>query len=925
MFDIFELEANPRNRLLNAESDSLITAAFAAGLVFAEWSYHVEWEVSDIWPRVFWPALAAAVSLATAVSSRIRTLWLACRRRGGKRRTAATPAGAEVAPDTPASEKTIPAWALHQHPAFPVYKPLNGPEWAYVVARIGSIGCALCELAIHVIGDLGVGPESESFEQRWQIPDRNCSAARRLEAIFSLFALSGSGAIILVRALALHKFQRQFEKPILWALWMCLQALVLFEIVSIDAVSSHDGTRFCVIGPRSLHVPNVVILLPYVLPIASSTLCFIMIARYLLAYRRANPAAWRTGWTFRLYLRDSFWYWVVSIGVTLPLLILYTVQQVRIPGLFTMTRTMELSPNLLAEVLTQRWRLKAIRNLVAPITAAYACRIFVNLRRCLEHDLGGGGPRGATGYGHGATAPGGGAGATGVHSGRCTGGQSRARVRTAALAESGAGGAFTASAAPVPQLQPYPYQYTYPYPHANFNPTQITRGTRAQTSDHVASDMAANSPMYSQISRMYGGEQAVTPTVSMPGWAGTLAAPMPTQTAAAGLGPTGGTIPAHARHVRRPSTGGAVGTSSATQPYTLPPGTSALPSIHQQLAVAESPGLPVDQTIGNWEMPREYPQLMIHTIWQQQQQAAVTGGLIQAMNASGLPIRADTALLPPPATLSERQLVVVQEDWGDTHPDLVFSLNGGIDGEEEDVEEMQRILFFQQQQQLHHQQQQQQQQQQQHHPGHPNQLNGPLGPMHDPWWMRKEAEYVLQMHGVPAGTTISPSHPTTQGQVGGSLSPPITGPSASTSTSALTPALSTTPAGTSDEATNTDATTTVVVGGPKVAGDDDDDDDSDQSWMHHPEECECDGCCETDTEASDYVRPSRVADVDGVEGADSGAGAGVAGTGSAPPRGQRGPTSIEPSAPLGQPSPADPIGIAGRLAPGATSAAQEVQ
>ncbi|KAK0561344.1 hypothetical protein OC844_003256 [Tilletia horrida] len=872
--DLYASDPAAATRVLNQQANSLITASVAVGYVLTEWSYHIEWESADIWPRILFPFLAWATTCCTSAWTKLRALqlrsWFQQRAQQLKRRTGAaggpagggagaggsggatqpSDSGATPSASLSASDKSIPEWALRSRPLLPSRKPLNGPEWAYVLARIGSIGAALASLAVHTVGALGARPADADADHRWDVPDRNCSAALRLTALFNLFALSGSGAIVLVRALALHKFQRPLEKPILWLLWGSIQALILLECISNDAVSSRDGSRVCVAGGDTISVHLVVILLPYFLPILSTSLCLLLVARYMFAYRRSNPEAWRVSWTFRLYLRDSFQYWLLSMALFLPLLLAYIIQQSTTPGFQILwSINMDELSNQVRSVV-DRWRLTAILNLCPTLTAAYACRIFVNLRRCLEHDLGGvaAGGMGATAYEYTATGPGGGRG------GITTGAASRLRSRQGPVRSFGAAAGFAgAGSAAGGPVYPYPYYYQYPYPQAQVNAIPIARlhaGSQAAATDAARAQSATTSqPIFSQISRIYGGEEAMATTHAVtPNWAG---GPMGSNTGF-GLGSAVGSSAAAALRVaRRPSVGGGLASMGNQQPGTgtTAEGTSQvqfqLPGIHQQLAQAgqPAPGEEADIEKAGGEAGaaaaggsaaaaaaataasaglRPYPQMYCPPplpILDQQQHAAVAGSFIQAMNASGMPYYlgpspSQQAPLPEP----ERQLVVVQEDWGDTHPDLVFSLNGGLDEEEEEQEEMQR--------QFQYQLQQQQQQQ--------GYGMTPMGGATGRWWIPGQsvglAPPPAAAMAVAAGRQLGPSHPhpyqasTTVGQQ------PHPQPQLAVRPNPAPPAEAEAEADT-------------------VAGDD-------ESWMYHPEECECDGCCETDTEASDYVRPS---------------------------------------------------------------------
>ncbi|KAE8271111.1 hypothetical protein A4X09_0g1238 [Tilletia walkeri] len=901
------IAATADTELLAVQSNSLITASLALGYVLTEWTYHLEWENSDIWPRILSPFLATLAALFYSIRHSVRRAWYQRQLRkaivkdskDSSPTAANTPATRPGSPSRGPSEKSIPEWALpSQHPSKSFFrtshKPLNGPEWAYVFARIGSVGCALSALALHTVGNIGVGDESLDEALRWKIPDRNCNAAVRLKAGFNLFALSGSGAIILVRALALHKFRRPFEKPILWMLWGSLQALILVELITISSISTHDGSRFCLTGPNSFSVPNIVPLLPYFLPILSSTLCFVLIARYLIAYRRQNPDAWAAGWTFRLYLRDSFIYWLSSMLLFLPLLVIYIVEQTRLPALTGTLVPDEAGLERDAEI--QRWKIMAALNLCTACSAAYACRIFVNLRKCLEHDLGRGaaaGGMGATAYEHNQTTAGPNAvppGSRGANGGVwATGGMapSRLRNRSAAAAMS-AGAGMAGHQYPHQQYQyPYPNSYLYPnlnvpgqqqptipgqggyYQHPSTCQDPSTFPAHPNQAYYHPQSATTSQPIYHQISRIYGGEQAMSVNAISSRWA---AGPMGSGISAGGAGGVGvhsSLAPGAASRVgvQRSFTGGVGAGGPATsfqlqqgQPQAAGMNETAsqvqfqLPAIHQQFSGAQGgegekvgqqgEGGPsfasgmgtVSHSLGVMGSPLQQQQQQQQ---QQQHPAAMTGEFLQAMNASGLPFQ-----LAPPATLPlheqqqqqqpypllsqapslpERQLVVVQEDWGDTHPDLVFSLNGGLDDDEEEEEMQQQYL------------QQQQQQQQQYGMGFNHGAGAYLPGM--------------GMVAVPSAgsasmplSSMAPTSATAQSSVAeAQTSRPNTASSAS-----IIP-----PPPPSTESAGRDPQDQLAE---REEADDDDDDD-DGSWMDHPEECECDGCCETDTEASDYVRP----------------------------------------------------------------------
>ncbi|CAD6923249.1 unnamed protein product [Tilletia controversa] len=883
----------------SAQSDSLITASVAVGYVLAEWSYHIEWESQDIWPRIFFPFCTA---LASSFSSARHAAYLVWQRpKTGSPACPSAPhpgsnvdnanANGSASQHTPSSDKSVPEWAkppqhLSNWAFFQAsYKPLNGPEWAYVVARIGSIGCAISALALHTVGNAGAGSaDNQPSSARWIVPDRSCDAARRLVAIFNLFALSGSGAIILVRALALHKFRRPFEKPILWILWGSLQALILVEVIAMSSVSTHDGSRFCITGGNSLNVPNVITHLPYFLPILSSTLCFFLIARYLIAYRRQNREAWTAGLTFRLYLRDSFLHWLLTMALFLPLVIIYIIEQSHSPSLFTLDAMAIESAGQThrAETEVHRWRVTAILNLCTACPAAYACRIFVNLRRCLEHDIGHGaaGGVGATAayeYTTGMRGP----GAGGVWTAGM--GASRLRNRSAAAAAVSAGAGYTY---PHPYPYPNPYQYPYAYPPGgNAQPTMVQQYqfptnhldptalsnqyaySNSNNNNHQQYPSATTSqPMYHQISRIYGGEQAMSMNAVPARWTG---GSMGNGIAAGGGGVVGVGVGSNigvgtaVRMGPRASTGTASAINQQQHSPQMAEPTSQvqfqLPGIHHQLGLpAIAPGAGVGPEGERRDQQGDgglfgtgtatFPLGLGMAGQSQQPHAAMTGEFMQAMNASGLPFQ----LAPPPPppvpfplpfqnpypALPERQLVVVQEDWGDTHPDLVFSLNGGLDDDEED------------------------EQLQQHYGMGFSQSHGQGS--------GTGAVYALEMGTPPvAGGGVGPQVSASvsgSGLLASTAAPQTQSPTASYHPTSVSASMGypPPPAGTSPAHSQARPQSQPqphhqqqeqrAIGYDSHDQEEGEGDDDDGSWMDHPEECECDGCCETDTEANQPVR-----------------------------------------------------------------------
>ncbi|KAK0545860.1 hypothetical protein OC846_005500 [Tilletia horrida] len=1162
-------------KALTSQEDILITASLALGYVFTEWSYHIEWELVDIWPRILFPFLAflhrhiytrienriqahrqrhlraqppTAKKSSSKSKSRSRlsspipklpTLGYFFSRRlrkssssastsssprpgaekkpegvGNNSDSASIPASARAAalendtastpgrgngspnthtivdqdahlegrtsqPQPDFGARSIPEWAIPtQIPRFAwlyTYQPLNGPEWAYVLARLGSIGAAITSLMVLTIANSGVGEEGSPTQ--WDIPDRNCSVTRRFRSIFNMFALSGSGAIVMVRALALHKFKRPFEKPILWVLWAALQLMLLIEVVGVGTSSPHDGTRFCVAGTPVYNIPVTVVLLPYFLPLLSSTLCFFLIARYLIAYRSQYPELWRAGWTFRLYLRDSFYYWVLTVVLFLPMVLIYAILQSEFPNTHDYSAALALIVQFRLRITVALNHLLAVLNLAVAFSAGYACRIFVNLRRCLEQDLvaGGGGMGGGGAAGpHVPTAAptgGGGNGATGytygpvatpvpagvIRSGfavvrrpslHTTNGQHVSSYNyNPAVVSAGPNGHAVqymhlqspdpnSCASPLTpqqqlQLQQLLFQQQQQFllmqqQFVNINQRNAACGggtagsaqgsnlavpqqqpTSIERSAAADANATTSQPMFSQISNIYGVQRSMSfsgvagtsptsqqpqsppsahqpqaqaphlPPSAVPAAAATAMATAATAVASpldnvavAGVigcgapGPAGATgtgisspgplsnrpsrralgsmstsntpQPPHFQSQPGPTIGG-VTTEAGSGPAVCPNqrGSYQMPGIHQKLlpqlttmqgaapmpagpaSAGADPSSPTDavliQAMNASGIPQHPQNASVHQSQQLQQLTAAQQAGPQGPGAqqsqqqqlltpmqqyrqqtllptytpypqqfqqpyttyyhcANMPQHPRLCVPPPPPPMPERQLVVVQEDWGDTHPDLVFSLNGGLDDDEEEEEQL-RL------------------QQQQSNANLETRARGP-GPTYN-WQTSPNSGYPGQ---VPPGILLSAAEV-------------VPGTSAPMSTAAM-PSIALTP---NQQAvsvlTNPFGVTNALAGSAQVGGghallpsmmmvassvpvstemprslpptpppsrrlsvqhqqpastgggnrveeeDEEEDDDDDGSWMDHPSECECDGCCETDTDASDYVRP----------------------------------------------------------------------
>lgn len=227
---------------------------------------------------------------------------------------------------------------------------------AYFASRIGGLGFSIAALLHSVVGNVAAGP-MELGEARWDYANFACRADKMATTIFSVISIAGSSGILLLRCLALYRFNI-FAVVFLGTLWLATPALLIVNTVNLSSRSRRNGLSACDPVPPSLHINPVISYMPwFFLPIFDSAILILsLIGLHRASHRRrASPLE-------RMFRKDNIVYYAIVFLCVIPIPVWYIAQG----------RDGRMMPYL---------------NLYIGLSSILSCRLFINLWKAIGREL----------------------------------------------------------------------------------------------------------------------------------------------------------------------------------------------------------------------------------------------------------------------------------------------------------------------------------------------------------------------------------------------------------------------------------------------------------------------------------------------------------------------------------------------------------
>lgn len=227
---------------------------------------------------------------------------------------------------------------------------------AYFASRIGGLGFSIAALLQSVLGNVAGGP-MELGAARWDYANFACRADRMATTIFSVISIAGSSAILLLRCLALYRFNI-IAVVFLGTLWLATPALLIVNTVNLSSRSRRNGLSACEPVPPSLHINPVISYMPwFFLPIFDSAILILSLVGLHRAShrRRASPLE-------RMFRKDNIVYYAIVFLCVIPIPVWYLAQG----------RDGRMMPYL---------------NLYIGLSSILSCRLFINLWKAIGREL----------------------------------------------------------------------------------------------------------------------------------------------------------------------------------------------------------------------------------------------------------------------------------------------------------------------------------------------------------------------------------------------------------------------------------------------------------------------------------------------------------------------------------------------------------
>ncbi|EST07781.1 hypothetical protein PSEUBRA_002890 [Kalmanozyma brasiliensis GHG001] len=227
---------------------------------------------------------------------------------------------------------------------------------AYFASRIGGLGFSICAILHSVVGNVAGGP-MELGARRWDYANMACSADRRAMTFFSMLSIAGSSGILLLRCLALYRFNI-IAVVSLGLLWLATPAFLIVNIFVLTSGSKRNGISACdPAPPKKLSAPIIYMMPWFVLPIFDSTILVLS----LLGLRRASHRR-RSSPLERMFRKDNIFYYAIVFLCVIPIPIWYLRSQ----------RDGRMMPYL---------------NLYIGLSSILSCRMFINLWKAIGREL----------------------------------------------------------------------------------------------------------------------------------------------------------------------------------------------------------------------------------------------------------------------------------------------------------------------------------------------------------------------------------------------------------------------------------------------------------------------------------------------------------------------------------------------------------
>ncbi|PWN49250.1 hypothetical protein IE53DRAFT_388547 [Violaceomyces palustris] len=231
---------------------------------------------------------------------------------------------------------------------------------AYFASRLGGFAYSICALLLHVLGNSSPDHSAPTNEGVWVQAARNCQASKKAAISFGTVCIAGSSAILMLRCLALWRFNSLVIVP-LGLVWLSAPAFSLVQLASLDETSPMNGLASCLALPSNLnHANDVLSYMPWLcLPIFDTLVLILTLLGLHRATGRRAPSALE-----RLFRRDNIFYWLLNLFSVLPIPIIY------------FARPSDGQIGLLAYI-----------NVHMALTSVLSCRIFVNLWKAIGREL----------------------------------------------------------------------------------------------------------------------------------------------------------------------------------------------------------------------------------------------------------------------------------------------------------------------------------------------------------------------------------------------------------------------------------------------------------------------------------------------------------------------------------------------------------
>ena len=227
---------------------------------------------------------------------------------------------------------------------------------AYFASRFGGLGYSICALLHSAVGNVAGGP-MELGAARWNYANLACQADRRASTFFSVISIGGSSGILLLRCLALYRFNI-IAVISLGLLWLTTPAFLIVNIFVLGSQSKRNGISACDPSPPKRLGNPIIYMMPwFVLPIFDSTILIMS----LIGLRRASHRR-RSSPLERMFRKDNIFYYAIVFLCVIPIPIWYICQQ-------------------------HDGRMMPYLNLYIGLSSILSCRMFINLWKAIGREL----------------------------------------------------------------------------------------------------------------------------------------------------------------------------------------------------------------------------------------------------------------------------------------------------------------------------------------------------------------------------------------------------------------------------------------------------------------------------------------------------------------------------------------------------------